>query len=253
MSHCLTSTLIIILMTASLSSKMYNWDSPWEECAFARTWFNYDNCWQSRFPCGLVLDGLNEESPVSYLFPNPALVSVLELFIERNTSITTSHKSRASDPSVRNPASNEVISDSLELWDTDVCFSHIQQKETNVRHPSIHKIPLMLIFLVLKVTSKIWVLKKAQSTMLCCISRMATLTIVSCVMNVWNQSCQSFITSLCPFCAWWSKFVHQCRRTSHGFCLGFFSVAPAEMCDSDISLYCCIISSFGLQSRWVHP
>ena len=87
------------------------------------------------------LDGLNEQSPVSYLCPNPGLVSVLALFVERNTFITTSHKSRANNPSVRNPASNEVISDSVELWDTDVCFLLIQQQETNVRHPKIHKIP----------------------------------------------------------------------------------------------------------------
>ena len=147
MSHCWTSTLIIILMTASLSSKMYNWDSPWEQCAFARTWFNYDNCWTSRFPYGLVLDGLNKQSPVSYLFPNPGLVSVLALFVERNTSITTSHKSTAGNLSVRNPASNAVISDSVELWDTDFCFLHIQQEETNVRHPNVHKIPPDVDFL----------------------------------------------------------------------------------------------------------
>ena len=30
--------LIIILITASLSSKMYNWDSPWEECVLVGTW-----------------------------------------------------------------------------------------------------------------------------------------------------------------------------------------------------------------------
>ena len=35
---CLTvglSPLMIILITASLSSRMYNWDSPWEECVFS--------------------------------------------------------------------------------------------------------------------------------------------------------------------------------------------------------------------------
>ena len=66
------------------------------------------------FPAVLVLDELSEQSPVSYLFPNPGSVSVLALFIERNTSITTSYKSMAGDPSVRNPTSNEVISDSVE-------------------------------------------------------------------------------------------------------------------------------------------
>ena len=35
--------LIIILMTVSLSSKMYNWDPPWEESVFVGTWSACDN------------------------------------------------------------------------------------------------------------------------------------------------------------------------------------------------------------------
>ena len=50
-------------------------------------------------------------------------------------------KSRASNPSIRSPASNEMISDSGKLWDTDVCFLHIQLLRTYVRLPEIHKIP----------------------------------------------------------------------------------------------------------------
>ena len=61
------------------------------------------------------------------------------LFVDRNTSITTSHKSRARKPSIRSPASDEMISDSVELWATDVCFLHIQQMGTSVRLPKIHK------------------------------------------------------------------------------------------------------------------
>ena len=38
----------------------------------------------------------------------------------------TSRMSRTGFPSIRNPACNELISDSVELWDTDVCFWHIQ-------------------------------------------------------------------------------------------------------------------------------
>ena len=48
----------------------------------------------------------------------------LVLFDERNTSITTFHRSIASNPSIRSPASIEVVSDSVEMWDTDVCFVH---------------------------------------------------------------------------------------------------------------------------------
>ena len=40
---------------------------------------------------------------------------------------------------------NEMISDSVELWDTHVCFLHIQLIRTNVRLPKIHKILPKLI------------------------------------------------------------------------------------------------------------
>ena len=43
-----------------------------------------------------------------------------------STSITKSHKSSANKPSIRKPASNDMISDSVELWDTDVCFLRVQ-------------------------------------------------------------------------------------------------------------------------------
>ena len=45
------------------------------------------------------------------------------------------------EPSSRSPSSNEMISDSVELWDTDVCFLYIQLMVTNVRLPKIQKIP----------------------------------------------------------------------------------------------------------------
>ena len=59
--------LIIILMTASLSSKMYNWDSLWDEGAFPGTHFNCDNRSTSRFPLCFGLDVFREQSPVSHL------------------------------------------------------------------------------------------------------------------------------------------------------------------------------------------
>ena len=61
-------------------------------------------------------------------------------FDECNTSITTSHRSRARIPSICKPASSEIISVSVELWDTDVCFLHIQLMGTNVTLPKTHKI-----------------------------------------------------------------------------------------------------------------
>ena len=61
---------------------------------------------------------------------------------------------------------------------------------------------------VLKISSKVWVLKQTQSAMLCRVSHMTILTMVIWVMNVWNQPCESFITCLSPFCDWSCQFVH---------------------------------------------
>ena len=39
------------------------------------------------------------------------------------------------------PASKEIISASVELCETDVCFLHIQLPSTNVWLPKMHKSP----------------------------------------------------------------------------------------------------------------
>ena len=55
--------------------------------------------------------------------------------------MTTSQRSRASGPPILSPASNEMISESIDLCDTDVCFFHIELLVTVVRLPKIHKTP----------------------------------------------------------------------------------------------------------------
>ena len=55
------------------------------------------------------------------------------------TKTIRSPESRAGSPSNLNPASNEMISDSAELWDTDVCFLHIQLVGTIVLLPKKKK------------------------------------------------------------------------------------------------------------------
>ena len=74
-------------------------------------------------------------------FPAAPWVNDSILFDERNTSTTTSHNSREGSPSIFKPATNEIVSDSVELWCTDVCFLHNQLMVTNVQLPKIHKIP----------------------------------------------------------------------------------------------------------------
>ena len=115
-------------------------------------------------------------------------------------------KFRASNPSIRSPASNEMISDSVKLWDPDVCFSHIQLFRTYVRLPKIHKSPPEVDF---------WILKISQQSL-----SLGTIPIDNAApnyphdnvvgshgMNVWNQTSQAFVTCSCPYSDWLSKFV----------------------------------------------
>ena len=53
-------------------------------------------------------------------------------FYHGSDTTIRSHKSRARIPSNLNPASKEMISDSVELCETEVCFLHIQIVGTNV-------------------------------------------------------------------------------------------------------------------------
>ena len=144
----------------------------WEEVAFVVTWSRSDNCSTFWLPFpNLKLDMRKQfpaDSLIPLLFPEASWVDDFLLFDECNTSITTSHKSRAGIPSIRKPASKEIISDSMELWNTDVCFLHIQLMGTNVdlqRYIGFHQ---MLIFESSRspATSESW--NKTQPTMLSC-------------------------------------------------------------------------------------
>ena len=77
---------------------------------------------------------------------------------EWNTSITKSQRSRQGIPSMRKPASREMISTPAELCETEVCFLHIQLFGTNVWLPKVQD-PFWCWFWVFKVSCKIRVLK----------------------------------------------------------------------------------------------
>ena len=57
-----------------------------------------------------------------------------------NTSVTVSHKLSAGIPSNLRPTSHEIISASVLLCDTPVCFLHVQLIGTNVWLPKMHNI-----------------------------------------------------------------------------------------------------------------
>ena len=118
---------IIILITASLSSNTYNKASRLADWTFEGT--ESMSCitsillWDLFFP----LTGCPVRSETWEIFPK--------------TETIRSHNSRAGKPSSLNPVSKEIISDSVELWETDVCFLHIHLIGTNVWLPKMHNVP----------------------------------------------------------------------------------------------------------------
>ena len=81
-------------------------------------------------------------------------------------SIIKFKRSRAGIPSVRKSVSREIISASVELCETEVCFLHIQLFGTKVRLPKMHKSPSDVYFESSRFPAKS-VLKQPQTALLC--------------------------------------------------------------------------------------
>ena len=92
-------------------------------------------------------------------------------FFSKNAILFSPHptEKKARIPSIRKPASREK-SDSVELWDTDVSFLHIQLTGTKCSNFQEKKWDSPWCwFRIFKVSSKIWVLEETQSTVLSCV------------------------------------------------------------------------------------
>ena len=96
---------------------------------------------------------------------------------------------------MRKPASKEITSDSVELWETEVCFLNIPLFGTNFSSSEDTKKSPRSWFRIFKVTSKVWVLGQYQSALLCCTSQVAILSVVTHVVSVRCQTSQTFVTS----------------------------------------------------------
>ena len=136
--------------------------------------------------------------------------SVLSWFwiVFPRTKTTRSDKSRAGIPSNLHPASKEMISHSVELWETEVCFLYVQLIGTNVWLPKNAQCSSRSGFRIFKISRKVRVLKQSQSALLSSISHMTILFVFTCMMNIWDQSIQAFVSSFGPFCNQSFKFVH---------------------------------------------
>ena len=131
MSHCSASSFDNHLDTCFIVFKNVQLKLTLRGMRVRKNWIHIGKSTFPDFYC-LDLDVFFGLSSVPQLFPVAGKTEVA-LSCDRNTSITTSHKSRAGKPSIRKPASNDIISDSVDMCETEVCFLYIQLMVTNVR------------------------------------------------------------------------------------------------------------------------
>ena len=115
---------MIILITASLSSKMYNIASWCEDWTFEE-----------------IKSTLSGSSIFPWIFFR---VRGVDRSLRTWLIILISISVQNCDdqiPSNLNPTSKEMICDSVELCETEVCFLHIQLVGTNVWLPKMHNVP----------------------------------------------------------------------------------------------------------------
>ena len=122
--------LMTILITASLSSNTYNkacWRADWTFEGTSSMFFVRSILLWDLWCLWLSLSDCADRCETRKIFPR--------------TETFRSHNSRAGNPSNLIPASKEMISDSVELWETAVCFLHIRLIGTKVWLPQTSNVP----------------------------------------------------------------------------------------------------------------
>ena len=127
----------IILMATSSPSMMRNWDSHWADCVVGKK-----NQHQTIINLLLTLWVLVLECEVATVSWMLVCLGCTVLLFERKTSITMSPTSRASKP---NSSIQRNVSDSLDLCETQVCFSHIQLTSTRIDFQNYTRLLMRLI------------------------------------------------------------------------------------------------------------
>ena len=142
--------LKMIWITASLSSKTHNIALGPECVVFGGMWSMFVGM---TLVCligiGLCMFGLTIDDG----FLRGSLLGPSVLFgTEWNTSITKSKRVRAGIPSMRKPASTEMMSASVELCETEVCFWHKRvtsekSQKSLLQNQSLERIQVCIVVL----------------------------------------------------------------------------------------------------------
>ena len=121
---------------------MYNMTHLREEFTFEETISISDNSRCLRWTCVLhcKFTRFSDTSPCNGL-PRACLTFCFWFGFERITTTTKPLRSSAGIASMRKPASREIISDSVEMCDTQACFLHIQLIGTNVWRRNSYNVP----------------------------------------------------------------------------------------------------------------
>ena len=117
--------LMTILVTASLSSKMYSWDSLWEECVLVTTWSTPTQLVNLLFSGDILGLGFGSKNYPNLVAPVSWWLTCLGWVlssVECRTLTTLSQRSRANNPSTCCPASRKMTPHVVELCETKVCF-----------------------------------------------------------------------------------------------------------------------------------
>ena len=120
------------------------------------------------------------------------------------TETIRSHRSKTRLPSNLNPTSKERILMNCVKMKFVSYTSNLSEQMTSKNAQCSSRSG----FWILKISRKIGDLKQSQSALFCSITHIAKLFVLTCMMNVWNQSIQTFVPSFGPLCDGLSKFIH---------------------------------------------
>ena len=102
---------------------------------------------------------------------------------------TVSHNFNAGMSSMRNPASNDIISATVLPWETAVSCLQAHEIVTNVCDTNMHWTPPEIDFESVTFPEKIGVLEQSQVAIYCLILNVSIHSVVGCVINVTDETC----------------------------------------------------------------
>ena len=184
---CLTVGLLpfmTILITASLSSNTYNkaswcknWTFEWIISTLSKSLIILWDCFRFWIVWSV--------ERTSRLFTNKSPCSLWLWFVFPRTATIRSHKSSAVIPSNLNPASKDMISDSVEIvrnW--SLLLTHPTYRNECMTSKNAQCSTLYRFW----ISCKIGVLKQSQSVLFGGVSHMAILFVFTCMVNVRGQT-----------------------------------------------------------------